>query len=104
MGNIADCKCLQIETKFVSGIAQSVQLSSMMHISPALAQPMPGCRCVEEISLAAMRATKRLEGVTPEVSLREYVTYIHLPSANQVPILALKPRGEVTGSSKQGYQ
>ena len=32
---------------------------------------MPGCRYVEEISLAAMLATKRSEGVELEVNLRE---------------------------------
>ena len=35
---------------------------------------MPGCRYVEEISLAAMPATKRLAGVKPEVNLGETCT------------------------------
>ena len=35
---------------------------------------MPGCRYVEEISLAAMLATKRLAGVKAEVNLRETCT------------------------------
>ena len=37
---------------------------------------------VEEISLAAMLATKRSVGVTPEVNLREHVTCTPLPSMN----------------------
>ena len=45
---------------------------------------MPGCRYVEEIGLAAMLATKRSAGVTPEVNLRGHVTCMPLPSANKV--------------------
>ena len=44
---------------------------------------MPGHRYVEEISLVAMLVAKRLEGVTPEMNLRECVTYTPLPSANK---------------------
>ena len=43
------------------------------------------------------------KGVTPEVNLRES----HMPpqSSNKAePTLALKPRGDVTRSPKQGYQ
>ena len=47
------------------------------------APPMPGCRYVEEISSAAMLATKRSAGVTPEMNLRECVTHTPLPSANK---------------------
>ena len=42
---------------------------------------MPGCR--EENSSAAILATKRLTGVTPEVNLGEHVTYMPLLSTNK---------------------
>ena len=58
---------------------------------------MPACRYEEEISSAAMLTIDRLAGVAPEVNLREYVTCTPSPSA-------LKPRGDVTLSPKQGYQ
>ena len=46
---------------------------------------------MEEISSAAMLATKRLAGVAPEVNLRECVTCTPLPSVNKAePTLALK--------------
>ena len=51
----------------------------------------------------AMLATKRSAGVAPEVNLRECITCTPPPSANKAA-LALKPRGEVTRSPKQGYQ
>ena len=44
---------------------------------------MPARRYVEEIGSAAMLATKRSAGVTPEVNLRECVTHKPLPSANK---------------------
>ena len=44
---------------------------------------MPVHRYVEEIGSAAMLATKRLAGVTPEVNLRECVTCMPLPSVNK---------------------
>ena len=62
---------------------------------------MPACRYVEEIGAPAMLVAKRLAGVTPEVNLRECVICMPLP---RMPILALKPKGDVTRSSKQGYQ
>ena len=43
---------------------------------------MPAHRYGEEIGLAAMLASKRLAGVTPEVNLTEHVTCMPLPSAN----------------------
>ena len=61
---------------------------------------MPSCRYVEEIGMAAMLVTKRLAGVTPELNLRECVICMPL----HLPTLALKPKGEVTRSPKQGYQ
>ena len=51
---------------------------------------------VEEISLAA--------DIAPEVNLQEHETYTPLPSANKAePNLALKHRGDITRSPKQGY-
>ena len=44
---------------------------------------MPAHRYVEETGLAAILATKRSTGVTPEVNLRECVTCMPLPSANK---------------------
>ena len=44
---------------------------------------MPGHRYVEEISSAAILATKRSAGVIPEVNLREDVTCTPLPSTNK---------------------
>ena len=41
------------------------------------------CRYVEEISSAAMLATKRSEGVAPEVNLREHQTYMPPPSVKK---------------------
>ena len=37
------------------------------------APPMPACRSMEEINLAAMLATKSFAGVTPEVNINTYV-------------------------------
>ena len=44
---------------------------------------MPGHEYMEEIGLAGMLATNRLEGVTPEVNLREHVICTPLPSVNK---------------------
>ena len=44
---------------------------------------MPAIRYVEEIGLAAMLASKKVAGVTPEVNFREWVTYMPLPSTNK---------------------
>ena len=55
---------------------------------------------MEDISLAAILATNRSVGVAPEVNLRECVTCMPPASANK----ALKPRGDVTRSPKQGHQ
>ena len=55
--------------------------------------------------LAAMLALYTGKGVVPEVNLRECILRTPLPSANKAePTLALKPRGDVTRSPKQGYQ
>ena len=47
---------------------------------------------------------KSSAGVTKEVNLKESVIHTPLPSANKAATLALKPRGDVTRSPKQGYQ
>ena len=44
---------------------------------------MPGRRYVEEIASAAMLATRRSAGITPEVNLREHVTCTPPPSTNK---------------------
>ena len=65
---------------------------------------MPAQRYLEEISSAAMLATKRSSGVTPEVNLRERISRMPPPSANKATTLALNPRGDITRSPKQGYK
>ena len=47
------------------------------------APPMPAHRYIEENSLVPVLATKRSAGVTPEVTLRECVTCMPLPSMNK---------------------
>ena len=55
--------------------------------------------------LAAMLALYTGKGVAPEVNFREHILRTPPPSANKAePTLALKPRGDVTRSPKQGYQ
>ena len=44
---------------------------------------MPACRYVEENGSAAIVVTKRSAGVTPKVNLKEYATYMSLPSVNK---------------------
>ena len=48
---------------------------------------------------------KRSVRVAPEADLRECTLHSPLQKANKAePTLALKPRGDVTGIPKQGYQ
>ena len=55
--------------------------------------------------LAAMLAIYTGRGVTPEVNLRECISYMPPQSLNKAePTLALKPRGDITRSVEQGYQ
>ena len=54
--------------------------------------------------LAAMLATKRSAGVTPEVNFRECVTHMPLPSVNNAAHSGFETRGDITRSPKQGYQ
>ena len=54
---------------------------------------------------AAMLAIYTSRGVTTEVNLRECIARMPLQSSNKAePTLALKPRGDLTRSPKQGYQ
>ena len=67
-----------------AGIGQSVErLPQWWHDeSQFQAPPMPAHRYVEDKSLAAMLATKRSAGVTPEVNLGKCVTHRSPPSVN----------------------
>ena len=54
---------------------------------------------------AAMLAIYTGRGVTPEENLREHISRMPPQSLNKAePTLALKPRGDITRSLKQGYQ
>ena len=54
---------------------------------------------------AAMLAIYNSRGVTPEVNLSEHISHTPPWSLNKAePTLALKPRGDITRSPKQGYQ
>ena len=54
---------------------------------------------------ADMLAIYTSRGVAPEVNLRECISRTPPKSSNKAkPTLALKPRGDDTGSLKQGYQ
>ena len=64
---------------------------------------MTACRHVEEISSATILAAKRLAGVTSEVNLWEHVKCL-CQMQIRLTNLALKPRGDITISPKQGYQ
>ena len=55
--------------------------------------------------LAAMLVLYRGKCVAPEVNIRERISHTPPQSSNKAePTLALKPRGDVTKSPKQGYQ
>ena len=59
--------------------------------------------CMWGRRLAAMLTV--YTGVAPEVNLRERILRTPTPSANKEELtLALKPRGDITRSPKQGYQ
>ena len=63
---------------------------------------MPACKYMEEIGSAAMLAIKRLAGVTPEVNLREHVTYMPLPSMNKAAYFGFETQGRHPQKSKIG--
>ena len=60
----------------------SVKVSYVSNRSPVRTPPITSCRYVEENGTAAMLATKRSAGVTPEENLGECVTWMSLLSAN----------------------
>ena len=63
---------------------------------------MPGFRYMEGIGSAAILATKRLAGVTTRGESKGMCNIcMLLPSMNMA--LALKPKGDITRSPKQGY-
>ena len=62
---------------------------------------MSASRYVEENDSAAMVTAKRSAGIAPVVNIREHITHTTKLSANKD---ALKPRGNVTRSPKQGYE
>ena len=64
---------------------------------------MPACRYLEGNGLAAMLATKRLAGVTPEVDLREHVHICFWQAQISLPTLSgFGTIGDITRSPQQG--
>ena len=60
---------------------------------------------MEENGLATKVIAKRLLGVASKVNQRKCVICMPPPSVNKgMPILALKPGGDITISPKQEYQ
>ena len=57
---------------------------------------------VENISLVAMLAAKRLAGVAPEVNLREHVICIPPPSANKAAYFGFEIQSRCHQKSKAG--
>ena len=73
---------------------------------------MSAHRYVEENGLAAMLATKRSAGVTPEVNLRECVAHTPLPSVNKAARSGFETQrrhhqkpttGVISGPTKRTY-
>ena len=89
-----------------SGIAHSVERMACLisHYELPVLSPANASQVCGRDRSAAMLAAKRSAGVAPEMNLRECVTHMLLPSLNKAAPLALKPRGDVTRSPKQGYQ
>ena len=63
---------------------------------------MPAHRYVEENGSAAMLATKRLAGVTPEVNFSECVKCMPLPSATKAAHSGFETQGRHHQRSKRG--
>ena len=61
---------------------------------------MPGYRYLEDISLVAMLATKRLAGVTPEVNLGEHLACMPLSSLNKAASSGFETQGRHHQKSK----
>ena len=65
---------------------------------------MPACRYVEVVGSAAMLATKRSAGFTPDMNIREHVTHLPPTSTNKAAhsdFEMLQNRG-ISGSIKKG--
>ena len=60
---------------------------------------MPACRYVEDISSAAMLATNRSAGVTPEMNLSERVTCSLCQTQVRLPTLETSPEVQLRGVS-----
>ena len=61
--------------------------------------------CMWGKQMAAMLAVYTGSGVAPEVNLKERISRTPPQGSNKAePTLALKPRGDVNRSPKQGYQ
>ena len=67
---------------------------------PFRAPPVPPCRYMEEIGLAAMLATKRLAGFTLELNLS--VIHMPLPSANKATHSGFETQRRYHQKSKTG--
>ena len=63
---------------------------------------MPACRYVEENSSAAMLATKRSAGVTPEVNVKEHVTPMPPQSTNKAAHSSFETQRRHHQKSKTG--
>ena len=66
--------------------------------------PMPACRYIEENSLVAILASKRLAGVTPDVNLIEHVKHMPLLTVNKVADYGFETQKRCRQSLKQGYK
>ena len=64
---------------------------------------MPAHRYMKDNGSTTMLVTKRSAGVAPDVYLRKCVTHLCRARIRLVTV-ALKTRGDVTRSPKQGYQ
>ena len=65
---------------------------------------MPARRYVEENGSAAMLATKRSAGVTPEVNLRENITHMPPPSVNKAVHFGFETQRNPHQKSKTGVK
>ena len=65
---------------------------------------MPTSTYVKENGLAAMLASKRSAGVTPEVNIWECVRYTSQPSVNKAADYGFETQRRLHHKVKQGYQ
>ena len=83
-----------------AGITQLAEYSSV--VEKVLIPPMPASSYVEELGLAAMLVTKKSAGVTPEVNLREHVTYMPLERTNNAAHYGFETQRRCHQKSKTG--